>query len=172
MSEELPVEKKSLLKSFLIALVVLVIIVAIIFGLGAAGLPGWPFVFFLFYFTTIAGMAKEKLWISAIGGLIGMTVGFLQGLVAAASGSETVGLVVFLACIIALVTLVVDGRVKVIEPLCMLMVTCLTGFTGVTSPETYLPALASYAIAVVLFALIVTLTSKSAKKAVSLEGAE
>jgi hypothetical protein len=60
--------------------------------------------------------------------------------------------------------MVVDGRVKIIDPLCLMMLTCLTSFTGITPPEIYLPCVISYAISVGIFAAILALMGKNAAK--------
>ncbi|MDR1204944.1 MAG: hypothetical protein LBL26_05630 [Peptococcaceae bacterium] len=164
MANEKQTPRPSIFRSLLITIVVLAIIIAMIMGLGMLGLPSWPLIFFLFYFTTIAGMRKDKLAVSAAGGFIGMTAGFSQGLLTLLTGNETAGTVGFLILVVVLVTLVVDGRVKAIDPLCMMMLTCLTSFTGITPPGIYLSCVVSYAVAVALFAVITTLLANAAAK--------
>jgi len=156
--------KPNIVKSFLIAVVALVVIVSIILGLGLVNLPAWPFVFFLFYFTTVVGMAKEKLVVTAVGGFVGITVGFSQGLINLLTGDETISMVIFLAIIVVLVTAVIDGRLKVIDPLCLMMLTCLTSFTGITPPEQYLGSLVTYAIVVAIFSAVVFLQGRKKKE--------
>ena len=127
--------KPNIFKSFLIAIVILLIIGAIKSGLEFVKLPVWPTFFFLFYFSTVLNMAKEKLWVTAIGGFIGMTAGFSEGLVTMLTGNETVGLAVFLVILIAFLTAIVDGRVRVVEPFCLMVLTCLTNPVGFVASE-------------------------------------
>jgi len=166
-------KKPSIIKSFLIALSILVGLIALtVLGFGQIKLPGWPFCFFAFYYLTFAHMAKDKLLITAVGGFIGLTVGFSHGLLSSLIGDGPAWLgTIFL--LIVLVTIVVDGRIKVIDPLCMMMVTVLTGH-GLHAnivPEAYLPAVGSYAVAVVAFAIVVNLIAKRAKKEPAIEEA-
>ena len=166
-------KKPSIIKSFLIALSILVGLIALtVLGFGQIKLPGWPFCFFAFYYLTFAHMAKDKLLITAVGGFIGLTVGFSQGLLSAlvGDGPAWLGTIILL---IVLITIVVDGRIKVIDPLCMMMVTVLTGhgLHANIAPEAYLPAVGSYAVAVVAFAIVVNLISKRAKVEPAIEEA-
>ncbi len=166
MSNENKMKKPNIFKSFLIALAFLAgFIVLTVLGLGLLKLPGWPFCFFLFYYLTFAHMAKDKLLNTAIGGFIGLTVGFSPGLLSALVGIDGSGWLGTIILLIVLITIVVDGRIKVIDPLCMMMVTVLSG-GGLhcnTVPEAYFPAVASYAIAVIIFAIVVNMMSKHAK---------
>jgi hypothetical protein len=160
-------KKPNIFKSFLIALIALAVILGMVLGVfPLLGLPGWPFTFFLFYFLSIAGLAKEKLLPTAVGGFIGMTVSFSPGLIGALTGDEGIGWVVFLVALLVLVALVVDKRVKVVDHLCMLMITALLppGLHLDLSPETYLPSVITYAIAVALFTIAVFFLSSRAKK--------
>ena len=167
MSNKNITNKHSIIKSFLIAFVIIAGLLAItVVGFGLIGLPGWPFCFFLFYYLTFAHIAKVKLLDTAIGGFIGLTVGFSPGILSALIGIDGIGWLITIILLIVLVTIVVDGRIKVIDPLCMMMVTTLTGY-GLqcnTAPELYLPSVGSYAIAVVGFAIVVKVVSKHAKK--------
>ena len=164
MSSETKTQKPSIFKSFTTAVIAIAVIAVIMAGLGAVGLPTWPYIFFLYYFTTIANMAKEKLWIAAIGGVIGLSVSFSQGIITLFTRSETTGFIVFLVLVILLVTFLLEGRWKVIDPFCLLLLTCLTNFAGVTQPVAYLPALASLALSVLTFAIIIAITERSAAK--------
>ncbi len=167
MSNENKTKKPSIIKSILISVVVLAVIIGTaVLGFPLLKLPGWPFTFFLFYFVSIERMVKDKLLTTAIGGFIGMTVSFSPKLLTVLTGSEGIAWLGFLVLLIALVTMVVDGRVKVIDHLCMLMVTALLppGLELNLMPEAYLPAVASYAIAVAIFAIMVNVIPKRSKK--------
>ena len=167
MPNENKTKKPSIIKSFLIAVVVLALIIAIaVLGLPQLKLPGWPFIFFLFYYVSIARMAKDKLLATASGGFIGMTVSFSPGLLTVLTGNAGIAWLGFLILLIALITIVVDGRIKVVDHLCMLMVTALLppGLELELAPESYLPAVGSYAIAVAGFAILVNVMFRRAKK--------
>lgn len=159
--------KPNIFKSFLMALAIMVVFTAIAILFGAFRLPFWPFVFFLFYFAAIAGMDRSKLLTTAVGGFIGLSAGFSNSVVAALTGSDTIGLVVFLAGVTILITLLMDGRIRFVNTFCMFMVTCLSGFSESLVAEAYLPGVVSYLIAVLLFTGITALLAKREKTAVA-----
>jgi hypothetical protein len=160
-------KKPNVFKSLLISVILCAVLLGIVIGLlPLMGLPGWPFTFFLFYFVSIAKLAKDKLLVTAIGGFIGMTVSFVPELVGALIGDVGIGWVVFLVLLVVIIAMIVDGRVKVIDHLCMLMITALLppGLELDLSAPTYLPAVLSYVIAVAIFTAAVLLISNIAKK--------
>lgn len=172
MSIENKTKNPSIIKSILISTVALAVIIGVaVLGFPLLKLPGWPFTFFLFYFVSIERMSKDKLLTTAIGGFIGITVGFSPELLTVLTGSEGIAWLGFLVLLIALVTMVVDGRVKVINHLCMLMVTVLLppGLELNLPPEAYLPAVCSYVIAVAIFAIMVNVIPKQSKEEPSCE---
>ena len=158
MSNENKTQKPSIIKSLLIAFAVLAGIIVCILVFGMIKLPGWPFCFFFFYCLTFT----HKLLNTAIGGFIGLTVGFSHGLFSTLIGNDGIGWLGTVILLIVLVTIVVDGRIKVIDPLCMMMVTVLTS-SGLysTTPEAFLPSVCSYAIAAVGFAIVVNVISSA-----------
>lgn len=153
-------QNPNFLKSLLLAAVILAVIVGIIILFNLVNLPSWPLIFFLFYFTSIVKMEKEKFIHTSVGGLIGMTGGFLQSFITLATNNETAGLIGLLIVVTVLIALMIDGRVKIIETFCMFMLTILTGYAGGLPAGQYIGCVISYVIAVVLFAVILAALKK------------
>ena len=169
---EKPAPKPNFFKSMLIALVILVILLPMILGFDASPMPVWPFIFFLFYFTTFAGMARDKLLTSAVGGLIGILASFTPPILYHFFGVPAdIGMLLLLVPVLLILTAVVDRRFKYVDPLCLLMLTVLTNIAGATylgvvyTPlAEFLLILASYAIGVALFFVVTTIMAGRAKK--------
>jgi hypothetical protein len=155
--------------SFAIAAVVTATAVGIVLALGAARLPAWPLVLFAFYFVTVAGARRDRLLVGAAGGLIGLTAGFAPGMIARATGVEALGGAALLAILVVLIAFAVRGA-KAINPLCMLMLTCLTSFDGVAPPEAYPRAVASYAVGVALAAAATAVARVASSRQAAREG--
>jgi hypothetical protein len=154
-------------KSFLLALILAAVLLGMVLWLfPTLGLPGWPFTFFLWYFVSIARLQKDKLLVTAVGGFIGLTVSFCPALIGYFTGDIGIGWIVFLVLLVLLIAFIIDGRMKVVEHLCMLMITALLPpGLGVELPiEKYLPAVVTYAITVAIFTILVLILSNNAKK--------
>ncbi|MBC3888117.1 hypothetical protein GH810_07325 [Acetobacterium paludosum] len=173
---ELPLGKK-IITSFIITLISILVFIGIGMGFAKIGIPIWPFVLFLLYFSTIDAFDKSKLWQTAIGGLIGITVAMSQGIVTELTLNPGAGVAVFAILAIAVVTMFIMGNVPYVNIFTMILVALMTaitftpgnlaGFPGVEMNyiEAYIRVLSSYALGVVLFVIITNIMAKKAMNA-------
>lgn len=150
--------------SILIAIVILVIFAACKTGLSAVGLPLWSFVFFVFPLMMLSTLDWTGWLDTTVGGLIGLIVGFLFQIL---SGGSLIWLIAYLVGIIAIITLVVDGRFRFTNKACLFMVTAMTIFgdyPSLLNIDAVIPVFISFLIAVILFALVIFLKGVLGKK--------
>jgi len=150
--------------SILLAIVILVIFAVCKTVLSAVELPLWPFVFFVFPLLKLCTFDWKGWLDTTVGGLIGLLVGFLFQIL---SGGSSIWLIAYLVGVIAIITLVVDGRFRFTNKACLFMVTAMTIFgdyPSLLNMDVVVPVFISFLIAVVLFALIIFLKGVLGKK--------
>ncbi|MGV8084112.1 MAG: hypothetical protein AB2L09_10840 [Coriobacteriia bacterium] len=159
-----------LLKLFGAAVVVLLIAIAIVMGYQSAGMPSWPFLLLLVMWLPAKGGNPFEFLPTAIGGLIGLVVGFVPAIVsllvpgnAALPGlGLVVAILVFLCFNLA--------KNKYVEANAALFLTLVTSpsFASAASANMIVPTLLSYLIGVAVLGAAAFLMVRSAKKKAAL----
>lgn len=123
-------------KSFITAVVVIAIFVGLGIGANMVGIPLWPFVMFMLWYTSVNMFDGDNFCNLAIGGLIGILLGFTTSVVAYLvdpTGMNTnagmIGLAVFGVIALIVVTLLITGRIPVLNPFMAIIMTIMTVFT-------------------------------------------
>ena len=125
-------------------------------GAGVINLPARPFLLFLFFYAGAMGMSKDKIWLTAAGGFTGMIAGLLESLSIPALSFFSLRASLIIASA-AIIMLFIRGYPRVLDIACFLMFAYCTYSAGLVEPLSFLPALGSYAIAVIMFAGIASL---------------
>ena len=153
--EEKSEVQQSVGKSLLNALVTLAILIPVVLGFSAVKIPFWPIIVFAFYYAVILHMEPSKFYTTAIGGLIGILASFSSPILGHFMG-KAVGELVYLVLLFAIVTIMMDGRIKYVNDSSNLFLICLTAVASSdTKFENFLPVLSSYFIAMFVFFIIV-----------------
>lgn len=173
---ELPLGKK-IITSFIITIISILVFMVVGIGFSKIGIPVWPFILFILYFSTIDAFDKSKLWTTAIGGVIGITVAMSQGIVTELTLNPIVGTVVFAILAIIVVTMFIMGNIPCVNVFTMILLALMTaitftagnlaGFPGVEMNyiEAYMRVLCSYALGVVLFVIITNIMARKVMNA-------
>lgn len=141
-------------KSFITAVTVIAIFVGLGIGASMVGIPLWPFVMFLLWYTSVNMFDGDNFWNLAIGGFIGIILGFTTSIVAYLvdptgmnANAGMIGLAVFGVIALIVVTLLISGKFAVLNPFMAIIMTIMTVFTlfpaqlaGSTAPVTEISA--------------------------------
>lgn len=153
--EEKSRDQQPVWKSFLFAIVVLAILIPIVLGFSAVKIPFWPILVFMFYYAVILHLEPSKFYTTAVGGLIGILVSF-SGTIFGYLMGKAVGELIYLVFLAALITALIDGRIKYVNDSSNLFLISLTAIASSdVKIENFLPVLVSYLIAVSAFFLFV-----------------
>ena len=160
-------KRPTIVQSILVAVAILVFVVVLSLALAAINLPAWPFIFFMFSLTTLSQTNRSGWVETLVGGLIGLIIGMAQVIGAHYFGA-TAGLILLAVAVLAILTLVVDGRFKYTNKTCLFVLTAVSSFALFIPFEQVLPIILSFLLGVAFFGIIILVVeSRSKKKSVA-----
>lgn len=161
--EEKNYVQKPIWKSILFTLLIFAILIPIVIGFSLIKIPFWPVLIYFFYYVIILHLDPTKFFSTAVGGLIGILVSFSGPVLGHFLGKD-IGQVIYLILLFAMITLLIDGRIKYVNDASNLFLMCLTLVTlQDTTYENFLPLIGSYFVAVLIFYVIYKVIKSKAK---------
>lgn len=141
-------------KSLLLSIGTIALLIPVVFGFAAMKIPFWPMMVFVFYSSVVLKMDTNQFYAAAVGGFIGILIGFSSAIFGQFLG-KGIGELIFLILLVLLIAMLINGRSKYVNHLSNLFLLSLTLIAPSESrPENFFPVLASYTIAALLYLIV------------------